>query len=203
MPLDFALYLIASGPEGVREAIEGGVDLVQFRDKVSPDPILLGRIRDLLDVTEGTGVPLIINDRPDLCVLTGASGVHLGQDDMPVPEARGIIGKGRVIGKSTHSLDQAARADAEGVDYVAIGPVFPTASKGEPLEGIGLDVLEEVVAAVRAPVVAIGGITKDNIEQVLATGARRVAVIGGILGGGEPRRNAEALRERLDRAAPP
>lgn len=196
--LDFSLYLLASGPEGVREAIAGGVDLVQLRDKTSPDPVLLQKSRVMMDITRTAGVPLIVNDRPDLCVLSDAAGVHLGQDDTPVALARSIVGPGRTIGVSTHSLEEAVRADAEGVDYIAIGPVFPTPSKDVPIEAIGPETLEEVVATVHAPVVAIGGITADNIDGVLATGATRVAVIGAILGGGDPRANAEALRTRMD-----
>ncbi len=196
-PLAFSLYLLTPGPEGVREAIAGGVDMVQLRDKASPDPVLLEKVKVMMGITSGLGVPLIVNDRPDLCVLGGASGVHLGQEDMPAAIARRIVGPGRVIGVSTHSLEQAVRADEDGADYVAIGPVFPTESKGVPVEAIGLEVLEEVVANVRAPVFAIGGITRDNVDQVLDTGVGRVAVMGGILGGGDPRENAEALRSRL------
>jgi thiamine-phosphate pyrophosphorylase len=197
-PLEFSLYLLASGTEGVREAIEGGVDLVQFRDKTSPDPILFERIQDLLEITRGANVPLIINDRPDLAVNAGAEGVHLGQDDMPVAQARRIVGRGMIVGISTHSLEQALGADSEEVDYIAVGPIFPTDSKGVPVEAIGLGVLKEVVRAVRTPVVAIGGINRDNVEQVLATGVSRIAVISGILDGGDPKRNAEELREKIE-----
>lgn len=197
--LVFSLYLLVSGPEGVREAIEGGVDLVQFRDKTSSDSVRLEKIRKLMNITRKAGVPLIINDRPDLCVLSNASGVHLGQDDMPVAEARQIVGPGRIVGVSTHTLKQAVRADEEGADYIAIGPVFSTESKGVPLEAIGLEFLREVVARVHAPVVAIGGITKDNVEQVLATDVRRIAVIRGITGGDDPGKNAESLKCKLSK----
>ena len=196
-PLDFSLYLLAPGPEGVGEAIAGGVDLVQVRDKTASDPELMERTRAVMAITRAAGVPLIVNDRPDLCALVGAAGVHLGQADMPVDQARSIVGPERAIGVSTHSLEEAIRADAQDVDYIAIGPVFPTPSKEMSIEAIGPEVLGEVVAAVRAPVVAIGGITADNIDQVLAAGATRVAVIGAILGGGDPKANAEALRSRM------
>jgi thiamine-phosphate pyrophosphorylase len=197
--LGFTLYLLADGPEPVEDAIQGGVDLVQFRDKASPDSVRLEKIKKLLQITKDAGVPLIINDRPDLCVLTNAAGVHLGQDDMPVSEARRIVGPGRIIGYSTHSLDQAIKADEDGADYIAIGPVFPTDSKGIPIDDIGLDVLKEVVATVKAPVVAIGGINADNLDQVLATGVKRIAVIGGILGSGNVGENARTLKERLSK----
>ena len=201
MLFDASLYLLAAGPEGVREAIEGGVDMVQFRDKDSPDHVLTERIEAVKAITDAAGVPLIINDRPDLCLRFDAAGVHLGQQDMSVEEAREMLGPERVVGISTHNLEMALQADAEGVvDYIAIGPVYHTPSKDTPIQPLGLELLTEVVGSVGTPVVAIGGITRDNIEEVLSTGVRRVAVIGGILGGGDPEVNARAMRERIDKA---
>jgi thiamine-phosphate pyrophosphorylase len=195
--LDFSLYLLASGPEGLAEALENGVDLVQYRDKDSPDSVRLSNIKEIQAITKEAGVPLIINDRPDLCVLTNSAGVHLGQDDMPVEAARKIVGPGRIVGFSTHSLTQARKADEAGADYIAIGPVFATESKGIPIEPIGLEVLKQVLDVVQSPVVAIGGINADNIDQVLETGVRRMAVIGGILGGGDPGENARILMDKM------
>ena len=201
MRFDASLYLLAARPEGVREAIEGGVDLVQFRDKDSPDHVLIERIEAVKAITDAAGVPLIINDRPDLCLRFDAAGVHLGQEDMTVEEARDMLGPEAVIGISTHNLEMALQADAEGVvDYIAIGPVYHTPSKDTPIKPLGLELLREVVVSVGTPVVAIGGITGDNIEEVLSTGVRRVAVIGGILGGGDPWENARRMRASMDRA---
>ena len=201
MGFNASLYLLAAGPEEVREAIEGGVDMVQFRDKDSPDHVLIGRIEAVKAITEAAGVPLIMNDRPDLCLRFDAAGVHLGQEDMSVAEAREMLGPERVIGISTHSLEMAHHADEAGVvDYIAIGPVYHTPSKDTPIRPLGLELLRDVVASVGTPVVAIGGITGDNIEEVLSTGVRRVAVIGGILGGGNPGENARRMRVSLDRA---
>ena len=122
MPFEASLYLLAAGPEGVREAIEGGVDIVQLRDKDSPDHVLTERIEAVKAITDAAGVPLIINDRPDLCLRFDAAGVHLGQEDMSVAEARELLGPERVIGISTHSLEMALQADEAGVvDYIAIG----------------------------------------------------------------------------------
>ena len=181
MKFHASLYLLASGPEGVREAIKGGVDIVQFRNKDSPDNVLIERLQAVKEITDAAGVPLIINDRPDLCLRFGADGVHLGQEDMSVEEAREMLGPERVIGISTHSLEMALRADEAGVvDYIAIGPVFRTPSKDTPVQPLGLDPLWDVVVCVSTPVVAIGGITGDNIKEVLSTGIQRVAVIGGI-----------------------
>ncbi len=197
--MDFHLYLLTSGPEGLREAIEGGVDLVQFRNKSSPEDELLYRLREVLDITREAGVPLIINDRPGLAVSYDAAGVHLGQTDMSVARAREFVGADRVIGVSSHTIEEAVQAEAEGVDYLAVGPVFPTDSKVVDIEPVGPGLVEQVMARVSIPVVAIGGITMYNIDKVAITGCTRVAVIGGILGGGDPRENAAAMRARMDR----
>ncbi len=196
--LMFKLYLLVSGPEGLAEAIEGGVDLVQFRDKTSPDALKLEKIKQVQEITTPAGVPLIINDRPDLCLLSNSEGVHLGQDDMSVSEARKILGPGRIIGFSTHSLDQAVNAHKDGADYIAVGPVFPTESKGIPVEPVGPGLLREVLLEISAPLVAIGGINADNLDEVLDSGFRRIAVIGSIFGGGDPGENARQLRTKLD-----
>lgn len=198
--LDFHLYLLTSGPEGLEGAIEGGVDLVQFRDKSSSEEELLYRLREVLDITREAGVPLIINDRPGLAASYDAAGVHLGQTDMSVARAREFVGADRVIGVSTHTIEEAVQAEAEGVDYVAVGPVFPTDSKVVEIPAVGPGLVEQVMARVSIPVVAIGGITMYNIDKVAITGCTRVAVIGGILGGGDPRANAAAMRARMDGA---
>ena len=199
MPFRGSLYLLASGPEGVSEAIAGGVDVVQMRDKGSADDVLLEKIEAVKAITDAAGVPLIINDRPDLCARVDAAGVHLGQEDMSIAEARRIVGPGRTIGISTHSLDQSLAAVDLDVDYVAIGPVYATPSKDTPVAPLGLELLAEVVARVDLPVVAIGGITRENIDDVMKTGVGCVAVIGGILGGGDPRGNARVMRARIDK----
>jgi thiamine-phosphate pyrophosphorylase len=194
------LYLLVAGPEGVREAIDGGVDVVQMRDKDSPDPLLRKRIAAVKAITDETGVPLIINDRPDLCAGLGAAGVHLGQEDMSVAEARAIVGPDSIIGISTHTLEEVDAAQGLGVDYIAIGPVYATPSKDTPVAPLGPGMVAQVVVRSSLPVVAIGGITPGNIHEVMAAGVGCVAVIGGILGGGDPRENAMALRAGLDGA---
>ena len=197
--LDFHLYLLVSGIEGLSEAIAGGVDLVQFRDKTSPDALRLEKLRQVMAITDAADIPLIVNDRPDLCLLAGAAGVHLGQNDLPVSEGRMLMGPGRIIGYSTHDLGQAIAADKAGADYIAIGPVYHTDSKGIAIKEIGLDTVKEVVKKVKAPLVAIGGIDKTNIDNVLKLGVRRVAMIKGILGEGDPEKNARDIRELMSR----
>jgi thiamine-phosphate pyrophosphorylase len=197
--LDFHLYLLVSGPEGLAEAIEGGVDLVQFRDKGSREADMLYALGQVLEICRAAGVPLIINDRPGLAARYDAAGVHLGQGDMPVDRARGFVGPDRVIGVSTHTVEEAVRAEGEGADYVAVGPVFPTDSKKVDIDAVGPQLVDQVMARVDIPVVAIGGITAFNVGKVVDTGCTRVAVIAGILGGGDPGDNARAMRARIDK----
>ncbi len=197
--LDFHLYLLVSGPQGLREAIEGGVDLVQYRYKGDREDEMLDGLHQVTEVCRDAGVPLIINDRAGLAAAYDAAGVHLGQDDMPVTRAREFVGPHRVIGVSTHSVEEAVRAEAEGADYVAVGPVYSTGSKVVDIEPVGPQLLDQVMARVDIPVVAIGGINAFNVGRVVATGCTRVAVISGILGDGDPRENARLLRERIDK----
>ena len=197
--LDFHLYLLVSGPEGLAEAIEGGVDLVQFRYKGDDDNEMLYLLHQVMEVCHGAGVPVIINDRAGLAASYDAAGVHLGQDDMPVARAREFVGVDRVIGVSVHDVEQAVRAEADGADYVAVGPVFATGSKVVDIEPVGPQLVDQVMARVDVPVVAIGGINAFNVGKVVSTGCTRVAVISGILGEGDPRENARAMRARIER----
>ena len=139
---------------------------------------------------------LIINDRPDVAALCGADGVHVGQDDLPVADARRIVGAGRLVGVSTHTLAQARPAAADGADYIGVGPMFATATKDAgPVAGPQL--LRQVAAEVPLPHVAIGGITADNVAQLVAAGARRVAVCSAVIAAADPQAAARAIVEQL------
>jgi thiamine-phosphate pyrophosphorylase len=197
--LDFHLYLLVSGPEGLERAISGGVDLVQFRYKEGTERDMLYALREVMDVCLDTGVPLVINDRAGLAASYDAAGVHLGQGDMPVARAREYVGPDRVIGVTVRDVEEAVRAETEGADYVAVGPVFATGSKVVDIEPVGPQMLDQAMARVDVPVVAIGGINAFNVGKVVATGCTRVAVISGILGEGDPRDNARAMRARIDK----
>jgi thiamine-phosphate pyrophosphorylase len=197
--LDFHLYLLVSGPEGLAEAIEGGVDLVQFRYKGDSERDMLHALREVMDVCIELGVPIVINDRPGLAASYDAAGVHLGQGDMPIARAREFVGPDRVIGVSVHDVEEAVRAETEGADYVAVGPVFATGSKVVDIEPVGPQTLDQVMARVDVPVVAIGGISAFNVGKVVSTGCTRVAVISGILGDGDPRENARAMKARIEK----
>ena len=147
----------------------------------------------LREITRSTGTLFIVNDRPDIARLADADGVHLGQDDMPIQEARRIVGAIALIGVSTHNLDQVQRAILEGANYLGIGPTFPSRTKSfDSLAG--LDFIKQALAETSLPAFALGGITLDNVEQVRAAGARRIAVSHAICGSDDPRSVAGALR---------
>lgn len=185
-------------PEVVAAAIlRGGCAILQLRDKTSADRERLALARRIEARCRRVGVAFVVNDRPDLAVLVGADGLHLGQDDLPLAEARRVVGSACVLGRSTHDEAQAAAAIAEGADLVAFGPVHPTASKARPDPVVGLERLERICAASAAPVVAIGGITADNAVAVRAAGARWGAVIGALCGADDPEAAARALHAVL------
>jgi thiamine-phosphate pyrophosphorylase len=171
-------------------AVAGGVDLVQLREKELPDGTLLTVLEEARDVTSRLGVPLAVNDRPDLAVLVGADYVHVGQEDLPVAAARRF---GLAVGLSTHSAEELARAEA---DYVGVGPVYPTPTKeGRP--AVGLELVRHAARHAPAPWFAIGGIDETNVADVVAAGARRVAVVRAIGDADDPERAAAALRAVL------
>jgi thiamine-phosphate pyrophosphorylase len=162
--------------------LQAGVKWVQYRAKdLSRRKIYEESIR-LMDITKKFDAAFIINDHPDIAIAADADGVHLGQDDLPVKEARKIMGKNMIVGISTHTVEQARDADRDGADYIGFGPVFHTTTKdaGRPT---GVAMLREIKRQVRIPVVAIGGITAENIRPVLEAGADAVAVSSAILRG--------------------
>lgn len=161
--------------EVAKELIDGGADLIQYRDKISSED----EIKKTSERLRNLNFPLVINDYPRIAKEVDASGVHLGQDDMDILSARSILGD-KIIGRSTHNLKQALQAQGEGADYIGIGPVFPTNTK-KGTAPVGVDVLKEIVKAVKIPAFAIGGITQYNIESILATGIHGAAIAGAIL----------------------
>jgi thiamine-phosphate pyrophosphorylase len=168
--------------EIARRAIAGGADVIQLRDKVCGcrEFNRIGRI--LREITKKSGTLFIINDRLDVALACGADGVHLGQDDIRVDVARQLAPSGFIIGISVRTVDEAVRAERDGVDYVALSPVFSTRSKYNAGPGQGLNVLQEIRRNVSVPVLAIGGINRDNVCEVIAAGADGVAVISGVVG---------------------
>ena len=181
---DWQLYVIVDRAVlGTRDpvevasaAIRGGADVIQLRDKTGSDRRQLETARRLLPLTRAAGVPLIINDRPDLAYISDADGVHLGQDDLPIQETRRLLGPDKLIGRSTHNLDQALAAHAEGANYIGVGPIFPTPTKPD-YGSVGTELIKEVAPRIHLPFVCIGGIDPGNLEQILEAGAGCVAVV--------------------------
>ncbi len=163
----------------VKTMVEAGVDLVQLRDKDRTDQEIVAVGRKIAELTRGSNTVFIMNDRADLANAARADGVHLGQDDLKVGDARRLVGPSKVIGVSTHSLAQAKQAVSDGADYIGVGPVFPSTTKHFE-KHVGLELVKEVAAEIKLPMFAIGGITLGNLPSVLDSGARRVAVSGAI-----------------------
>lgn len=163
-----------------RLMLEGGVGLLQLRAKKSPLETITLVAKEILPVCHSFGVPLILNDHPELVRQTGADGVHVGQDDLPVPRVREIVGPEAIVGLSTHSLAQALAAQEAQPDYIGFGPLFSTPTKPD-YAPVGLEEIREVHQRVDFPIFCIGGIKQENIATVLAAGARRVVIVSGIL----------------------
>ncbi len=181
-------------------AIRGGADVIQLRHKTASETQMRASAERLLAVTRPARIPLIINDHPAVAAQVGADGAHLGQDDLPLAEARKLLPPGAILGKSTHSLAQAIAAEKEGADYIGVGPIFATPTK--PAYGqVGLALIGQVRASIRVPFVCIGGIDAENLKDVLAAGGRCVAVVRAVSGAGDPAAAAAALKAQLDAAA--
>ena len=193
-PADSRLYLIAPARPDLAELLEaavlGGVDIVQVREKSLPDGQLLPLLEEARELTRRLGVPLVVNDRPDLALLVEADFVHLGQDDLPVEAARRL---GLAVGQSTHAP---AEIDGATADYIGVGPVFQTPTKaGRPAVGLGL--VRYAATRARQPWFAIGGIDRTTVEEVVAAGAERVAVVRAICNSPDPEAAAAELRAAL------
>lgn len=186
-----------------RRLIAGGADVVQFRQKQGGIRAVLHEARLTAAVCRDAGIPLLIDDYVDVALAVGAAGVHLGQDDFPVAEARRLLGTGALIGATATTAAQAREAAAAGADYIGFGPVFPTRSKANPASVKGLAGLEAVCKAVRVPVIAIAGITPERVAPVLAAGAYGVAVMTAITTDPDPEAATRRFRRALDGEAQP
>jgi len=178
LQLPWGAYVITSQDhlQIAEQACSGGARVIQYRDKDAPAARRLDVARQIRSVTRESGTLFIVNDHIDIALLSAADGVHLGQDDLSIAEARKIVPAGFLIGKSIHSLDQAIEAQGLGADYIGIGPVFATPTK-ENNPPIGLETLRKIAAAIEIPFVAIGGINLENMAKVKAAGVRNVAMV--------------------------
>jgi thiamine-phosphate pyrophosphorylase len=205
-PLDLDLYLVTDTtmcgdrgvPETVRRAVAGGVTAVQVRDPQASGKRLCELVAQVRDVLADTGVPVLVNDRLDVALVSGADGVHLGQSDLPVEDARRVAGEGLVIGLSVSDATELAVArdlPPGTVDYLGIGPVFDTPTKPDASAALGLDGLRELVADTSKPAVAIGGVKADNAAEVVRTGVAGLCVVSEICAADDPEAAAARLRE--------
>ena len=197
---DAHLYFVSdrAGLERVLDsALRGGADLVQLRDKAATDEEIGAAAAWAAERCAAHGALFIVNDRPDLAVATGADGVHVGQDDMPVAEARAIVGEDAIVGLSTHSIEQAGAGAVSGADYIAVGPVHATPTKeGRP--AIGLDPIRHAAAHVHdVPWFAIGGIDPETVGAVVEAGARRAVIVRAIAQAEDPEAVTRRLRAAL------
>jgi len=189
------LYAVVGGADPVGQAeaaLAGGATVLQLRWKEAASGAALEAARRLVALAAGRAL-VIVDDRADLAVLAGADGVHVGDEDLPVAEARAVVGPDRLVGRSTRTLADGLAALEAGADHVGFGPIFATASKAIAAPPRGLEALRQVAAALPAPVVAIGGIGLDTIGEVARAGAAAAAVIGALFDGPDPRARAAAL----------
>ena len=181
-----------------RAYLNGGAQFLQLRAKTLPSAAFLDVCDAVVALAREAAALVLVNDRVDLAKLSGASGVHVGQDDLPVTEARALLGEQAIVGFSTHSVAQVRLALAQPSSYIAVGPVFGTRTKDTGYEAVGLQLVSEAARLCGGrPVVAIGGITLENAASVIDAGAACVAVIGDLLAGGKPETRVRAYRQVL------
>ena len=197
--LDAAL-ITSSERDCAKSLADAGVRLLQYRNKSASARQYLESSRKLAEVLLSRGVSFFVNDRPDVAFLAGAAGVHVGQDDLDVEQARQVMGPDKLVGVSTHNLEQFERAAASSADYIALGPIFSTLSKANSDPVVGLDLLRKVRPLTDKPVVAIGGISLERAASAIEAGADSVAVISGILSAADPARRARQYIETLESA---
>ncbi|HVM76015.1 MAG TPA: thiamine phosphate synthase [Candidatus Saccharimonadales bacterium] len=184
--------------EFAEQLIDVGVRVLQYRDKTGTAAAMLRTSQALARMANEAGVSFFVNDRPDIAFLANATGVHVGQEDLSVEQARAIMGPQRWVGVSTHNREQFASAAASSADYIAIGPVFPTESKANPDPVVGVEMIRALRGMTQKPIVAIGGIGLDRAQEVLQAGADSVAVISDILLASDPKERARQFVRKLE-----
>jgi len=195
--LDLGYVGIDDAERVTKSMIDGDVDLIQLRAKEHSVEEIVDLAGKLHEVTSAAGVPLIVNDHAEVAAKVPVEGVHLGQDDDSLAHARKKAGRHVLVGKSTHSLEQAVEAEREGADYVGFGPIFATPTKPD-YQPIGLTGIKRVHNEITVPTFCIGGIKIDNLGQVIAAGARRVAIVSGLLRAPDIAKYARACKALLN-----
>lgn len=194
---DIVLQNRFSHMELAKLAIRGGADTIQFRQKSGPTREMIQVAGDVKQVCAERGVTFIVNDRVDVAIASGADGVHLGQDDFPIPLARELLGKGCIIGGSAATMEEARKCLSEGADYVGFGPVYPTTSKDDAGPVSGISILKGVVESIPLPIIAIGGVSAENAAEVMEAGAHGIAVISAVCCQQDPEQATRALHRAL------
>jgi thiamine-phosphate pyrophosphorylase len=206
--IDFKLYAITGEQfhpgrpmlEVMEEAMRGGCDIIQLRDKKSAKRDVLEKAKALRELTRRYGVTFIVNDHIDIALAVDADGIHLGQDDLPLADARKIVGD-KIIGISTHAIEEARQAELDGADYIGVGPVFPTKSKEDVVAPVTTAYVRQVAQEIRIPFVAIGGIKLHNVDQVLEAGATRICAISEIVGSSDIQATCESFLAKIHTAS--
>ncbi|MFC4767322.1 thiamine phosphate synthase [Effusibacillus consociatus] len=183
----------------IREAIDGGADCIQLREKDISSRELLEMGRLLRQITKEKAIPFIVNDRLDIALAVDADGIHLGQDDMPIEIARKLLGPDKIIGISTHGVEEAVAAELAGADYIGLGPIKATQTKLDTEPVIGIEGIREVRRHVSLPIVAIGGVKQEDAAEIVQAGANGVAVISAVIGADDVYQASSALRAQVDR----
>ena len=207
--VDYTLYLITDDGyladrddwlKAIEDAIRGGVTIVQYRSKSGTKTTkeMYEELLQLRELTKKYNIPLIVNDRVDLALAVDADGVHIGQDDLPPEVVRKILGEDKIIGISTHSLEEVERANDLPVDYIAFGSIYRTPTKEKPVV-VGIEQLKEAKKIAKKPLVAIGGIMPYNVDEVIKAGADGVAVISAVLGFKDTYKAAESMRRAIEK----
>ncbi|MGH2574619.1 MAG: thiamine phosphate synthase [Ignavibacteria bacterium] len=179
----------------VKLAIRGGADMIQLRDKKMSTGELVVTAKRIKKLCDKSNVTFIVNDRVDIALISDADGVHLGKEDIPVSEARKLLGRNKIIGGTAHNVKEALQVEKDGVDYIGFGHIFPTLTKLKTTQPQGLERLAEVIRLISIPVLAIGGINTENVNKVILSGAYGVALIGSVVKSDNPVETVSELRK--------
>jgi thiamine-phosphate pyrophosphorylase len=207
--MDYTLYLVTDAGlslgrthvQVVEAAVRGGVTVVQYREKSAGTRQMIEEARELRQLCRAAGVPFIVNDRIDIALAVDADGVHVGQDDMPASLARRLIGKGRILGVSAGSPEEARKAETDGADYIGASPIFATPTKTDAPAPLGVEGLRQLARVVSIPVVAIGGINAGNARSMMMAGAAGVAVVSAIVGAQNMEAAAKEIRTAMQKVS--
>ena len=183
--------------EVVRDLVDAGIKIIQYREKEKPMQDMLSECREIRILTKESGVFFIVNDHVDLAIAASADGVHIGQDDMPIEEVRKLVGERMTIGLSTESPGQAEDAVRRGADYIGAGPVFKTDTKKDVSDPVGLEYLDYVAGNIDIPFVAIGGINEENVSEVVSHGAKYIAMVSEIVSAEDIIKKIENIRKKI------